>query len=240
MTLDYLSAFVIGLLGSGHCIVMCGGISTLLTSAIKVNQQHKDLTNNTLTNNTLTNNTLTNNRYIIVLAYHIGRILSYSVIGAVVAFTSSIAVKNIGISIVFLKTITGFFLILLGLYIAKWLMWLNYIELLGKHIWRYLSPKTKRFIPIQNSQSAFFLGCLWGWLPCGLVYSTLTWALASANIIDGFFIMLFFGLGTLPALLSLSLGVFNIKALLSQKLFRNVTAILIILYGIYTIVIAYQ
>jgi uncharacterized protein len=219
MSLDYFSAFIIGLLGSGHCVVMCGGISTMLTSAIAENAR--------------------NNRFAIVFAYNFGRIASYSVIGALVALTSSMAAKNIGLPVAFLKTIAGVFLILLGLYLGQWLMWLSHVEHIGKKLWRHISPHTKKFIPIKNMQSAFSLGALWGWLPCGLVYSTLTWALASANAIDGALIMFFFGLGTLPALLSVSFGTLSVKALLSHTLFRKIAAILVILYGIYTILIAY-
>lgn len=219
MTLDYFSAFVIGLLGSGHCIVMCGGISTMLTTAISKEINHK--------------------KYRIVFAYNFGRIASYSVIGALVALTSSMAAKNIGVPISALKTIAGIFLILLGLYLGQWLMWLSHVEHIGKKLWQYISPNTKKFIPIKNTRSAFALGALWGWLPCGLVYSTLTWALASANVVNGALIMLFFGLGTLPALLSVSLGTISVKSLLSNLFFRKLAAILVILYGIYTILIAY-
>ncbi len=219
MTLDYFSAFVIGLLGSGHCIVMCGGISAMLTTAISEDIKHK--------------------KYRVIFAYNFGRIASYSVIGALVALTSSMAAKNIGLPISALKTIAGIFLILLGLYLGQWLMWLSHVEHIGKKLWRHISPNTKKFIPIKNTRSAFALGALWGWLPCGLVYSTLTWALASADAVNGALIMFFFGLGTLPALLSVSLGTISIKTLLSNSLFRKLAAILVILYGIYTILIAY-
>lgn len=220
MNLDLFSAFLIGLLGSSHCLVMCGGISTMLTTAIANNSQHKKVS--------------------IVFCYNLGRIASYSLIGALVAFTGSMAAKSIGLPIIVLKTIAGVFLILLGLYLGQWLMWLSQIEQLGKGIWRYLSPKTKQFIPIKNSQNAFALGAIWGWLPCGLVYSTLTWALASANVINGALIMFFFGLGTLPALLTISIGVVNVKSLLSNTLFRKIAAILVIFYGTYSVLIAYQ
>ena len=219
MSLDFFSAFVIGLLGSGHCLVMCGGISTMLTTAISDTSRFKQLA--------------------IILAYNFGRIASYSLIGALVAFTSSMATKNIGLPVSLLKTFSGIFLILLGLYLGQWLMWLSHVEQVGKRVWRYISPHTKKFIPIKNIRSAFSLGALWGWLPCGLVYSTLTWALASADVVNGALIMFFFGLGTLPALLSVSLGTISIKSLLSHTLFRKLAAILVILYGLYTILIAY-
>jgi len=199
MSLDFFSAFIIGLLGSGHCIVMCGGISTMLTTAISDVAKQK--------------------KHLIIFAYNFGRIASYSIIGALVAFTSSMATKEIGFPVAFLKTIAGVYL--------------------GKNIWRYISPQTKKFIPINNIKSAFALGALWGWLPCGLVYSTLTWALASADAVNGALIMFFFGLGTLPALLSVSLGTLSIKSLLSNIIFRKLAAISVIIYGFYTIYIAY-
>ena len=217
MNLDYFSAFIIGLLGSGHCVVMCGGISTMLTSAISDTTRLK--------------------KYSIIFAYNFGRIASYSLIGAIVALTSSMAAKNIGFPVAILKTLAGIFLILLGLYLGQWLMWLSRIEHLGKSIWQYISPHTKKFIPIQDTKSAFALGALWGWLPCGLVYSTLTWALASANVVNGALIMFFFGLGTLPALLSISLGTISIRSLLSHQLFRKLAAFCVILYGMYTILV---
>lgn len=219
MSLDYFSAFLIGLLGSGHCIVMCGGISTMLTTAISPNA--------------------TSSKYHIVIAYNFGRIASYSFIGALVAFTSSMAAKSIGFPVVALKSVAGIFLILLGLYLGQWLMWLSRVEYLGKKLWKIISPNTQKFIPIKNTRSAFALGALWGWLPCGLVYSTLTWALASTNTMNGALIMFFFGLGTLPALLSVSFGTISVKSLLANSLFRKIAAVLLILYGIYTILIAY-
>ncbi|MFT6250042.1 MAG: sulfite exporter TauE/SafE, partial [Cognaticolwellia sp.] len=73
-----------------------------------------------------------------------------------------------------------------------------------------------------------------------LVYSTLTWSLASADVLNGALIMFFFGLGTLPALLSVSLGTFSVKSLLTQPVFRKLAAILVISYGIYSILIAYS
>jgi sulfite exporter TauE/SafE len=221
ISIDYLSAFIIGLLGSGHCIGMCGGITTMLTSAIAP-QQNKS------------------KQFKLVSAYHFGRIFSYSLIGAIVGFSSSIAAKNIGVPLGFLRIIAAIFLILLGLYLGQWLMWLTKIESFGKVLWRYLSPLSKKFIPINNAKQALSLGAVWGWLPCGLVYSTLTWSLASGSAMSGAFIMASFGLGTLPALLSVSLGTFGINSLLTNVKFKKIMALIIIMYGIYSLIIAYH
>ena len=241
MSLDLFSAFIIGILGSGHCLAMCGGITTMLTSAIdkpakaskqgdipvKITQSHTSCSANTFSLN-------------LVFFYHIGRIASYCLIGAIVGFTGSIAAKNIGVPIAGLRLVAAVFLILLGLYIGQWLLWLNRIESLGKGLWGYLSPMAKHVIPVDNRRKALGLGALWGWLPCGLVYSTLTWALASGSSLTGATIMLFFGLGTLPALATLSLGIGNIKKLLTNTAFRKAMAISLIGYGIYSFIVAYR
>ena len=246
MSLDVFSAFIIGLLGSGHCLAMCGGITTILTSAIdkpsadpltQASEQGDIPVNVVSTPSSCSPQT---SRLNLVLLYHFGRIATYCFIGAIVGFTGSIAAKNIGLPIAGLRLVAAVFVILLGLYIGQWLLWLNRVESLGKGLWRYLSPLAKHVIPVDTSKKALGLGALWGWLPCGLVYSTLTWALASGNSLTGAAIMLFFGLGTLPALVALSLGIGSIKNLLVNTAFRKTMAISLITYGIYSFVVAYQ
>ncbi|ALO35169.1 hypothetical protein CMT41_10885 [Colwellia sp. MT41] len=245
MSLDLFSAFIIGLLGSGHCLAMCGGITTMLTSAIK--PTHLARAKNTspgdipvTVNLAPSNCSPATSRLNLVFFYHIGRIASYCLIGAIVGFTGSIAAKNIGVPIAGLRLLAAVFLILLGLYIGQWLLWLNRIESLGKGLWGFISPLAKHVIPVDNSKKALGLGALWGWLPCGLVYSTLTWALASGSSLTGAAIMLFFGLGTLPALVALSLGIGSIKKLLVNHIFRKIMAISLIGYGCYSFIVAYQ
>mgnify|MGYP005988641751 CR=1 FL=1 len=240
MTLDILSAFAIGLLGSGHCLAMCGGITTMLTSAIDKPQplnQQGDISVRQVPN---TYASPLAKRSDLILFYHLGRIGSYCLIGAIVGFTGSIAAKNLGLPIAGLRLISAVFVILLGLYIGQWLLWLNRVESLGKGLWRYLSPLAKHVIPVDNGKKALGLGALWGWLPCGLVYSTLTWALASGNSLTGAAIMLFFGLGTLPALIALSFSIGSIKKLLVNTIFKKIMAISLICYGIYSFIVAYQ
>jgi sulfite exporter TauE/SafE len=217
MSIDFLSAFIVGLLGGGHCIGMCGGITSMLTSAIPQSA---------------------NNRFGLIGYYNLGRILSYSVLGFIVGLTGSLAAKSIGMPLMYLRIVAAVFLILLGLYLGQWLLWLTYIEKLGKGLWQKISPLANKFIPVQSKKQALALGALWGWLPCGLIYSTLTWALASADAINGALIMLFFGLGTLPALLTMSFGVIKLKQLLINTLFRKSMAFLLICYGFYNLSIA--
>lgn len=221
ISLDLFSAFIIGILGSGHCLGMCGGITTMLTSAIDQTQQ-KSL------------------KHWLIIFYHFGRIFSYTLIGFIVAFSGSLMAKNIGLPIEILKTIAAIFLILLGLYLGQWLMVLTHIEKLGKGLWRFISPLSTKVIPVNTKKKALILGMLWGWLPCGLIYSTLTWALASGNAINGALIMLCFGLGTLPALITLSFSLNSFKRLLTNRIFKKLSALCLIILGIYQLIIAYS
>jgi len=239
MSLDLFSAFIIGLLGSGHCIAMCGGITTMLTSALptanKYSQQQIPVNEQTVATNIKHNSKIK-----LVFAYHLGRIASYSFIGAIVGYSGSIAAKNIGVPLAGLRMFSAVFVILLGLYLGQWLMWLNRVEALGKKLWQFISPLASKAIPVDSPLKALILGAVWGWLPCGLVYSTLTWALASSDLLTGAAIMFSFGVGTLPALLTLSVGFTSIKSLLINPLLRKTMALVLISFGIYSIVVAYQ
>lgn len=243
MSIDLFSAFIIGLLGSGHCIGMCGGITTMLTSALPKQNLLDSASPANYSSGKHSPYKHTPKKYSNILlagCYNFGRITSYAFIGAIVGFTGSIAAKNIGVPLAGLRLIAGIFLILLGLYLGQWLMWLNKIELIGKILWKIISPYSKKFIPVNSPQKAIGLGLLWGWLPCGLVYSTLTWSLASGNALSGAAIMACFGLGTLPALMTMSIGVVKFKDLVIQPVFRKVMAICIIFYGIYCTFVAYS
>ncbi|REL29686.1 sulfite exporter TauE/SafE family protein [Thalassotalea euphylliae] len=220
MNIDLFSAFIIGLLGAGHCIAMCGGVSGMLLSAIPAGQNQQ--------------------KFSLIVGYNLGRILSYSLIGGIVGFTGSITAKNLGVPLTGLRLLSGVFLILLGLYLGQWFMLLAKVEQAGKKLWQFISPLAKHFLPVNNKRKAFGLGAVWGWLPCGLVYSTLTWALASGSFSQGALIMAAFGAGTLPALLTLSFGVFSVKKMLQNRTFRNVLATGLICYGLYTLFIAYR
>ena len=239
MSLDLFSAFIIGLLGSGHCIAMCGGITTMLTSALptanKYSQQQIPVNEQTVATNIKHNKKIT-----LIFAYNLGRIASYSFIGAIVGYSGSIAAKNIGVPLAGLRMFSAVFVILLGLYLGQWLMWLNRVEALGKKLWQFISLLASKAIPVDSPLKALILGAVWGWLPCGLVYSTLTWALASSDLLTGAAIMFSFGLGTLPALLTLSVGFASIKNLLVNPSLRKTMALVLISFGIYSIVVAYQ
>lgn len=100
-----------------------------------------------------------------------------------------------------LRIFSGVLMIMVGLYIANWSSGIQILEKIGAKFWAILQPFSKRFLPIKDLKGAFFTGLLWGGIPCGLVYSALSFAIVSGSAAQGGLIMLAFGLGTLPSLL---------------------------------------
>ena len=204
------SAFLIGLAGSVHCIGMCGGIASAFTFSIPKGHHHGPY----------------------IACYNIGRITSYSLAGAITGLLGSIFTVAILNGLLILQSLSVLFLLLLALYISDLFKGLLWIEKAGSSIWKLISPIGKRFLPFKNPFSTIAYGFIWGWLPCGLVYSALTWSLASGSAIKGALVMLFFGLGTLPALVASSIGAGFLLPLLQNIYTRRFVAILLFLFAI--------
>ncbi len=186
----YLTLFIIGLVGSVHCASMCGGITCALNLALHQSQREKPLT-----------------LALCVMGYQAGRILSYMIAGALVAGLAgaALAFSSRTELLMYGHLIQALVLILLGLYLSGiWRGPLAALERLGLTFWQFLSPVRKRVFPVRGPSGALAMGMVWGWLPCGLTYSALVSAMASAEPGTGALYMLMFGLGTLPALLSVS------------------------------------
>lgn len=212
--INLVSAFLIGLAGSVHCVGMCGGIVSAFSFILPKNQSPMPY----------------------MLMYNCGRIISYVVAGAITGLVGSILTVQLNTPIHILTTLSSVLLILMGLYIGGWWQLLTVLEKAGGLIWKRISPYSKKFLPFTTPMQALPYGFIWGWLPCGLVYSTLTWSLAAGTAFGGAAIMLAFGLGTLPALLSIGASAHSIKPLLTHKYFRKIVAILLIAYGLLLII----
>lgn len=210
-SLAFSTAIVLGLLGGGHCMGMCGGIAATVGMGSASSPQ----------------------RLIMLLSYNSGRILSYTIAGALIGSLSWL-VRDQPLML-FIRTLAGLMLILMGLYVAQWWQGLLKIESAGSLLWRFIQPLAGKFLPAKNIGQAFVLGGLWGWLPCGLVYSTLIWASAAADWQQSALLMAAFGLGTLPALLITGLLAQQFQQLLQKQLTKSLFGLLIILFGLYTI-----
>ncbi|GAA3529976.1 sulfite exporter TauE/SafE family protein [Zobellella aerophila] len=216
--LDPWAALLIGLLGAGHCIAMCGGVAAAFSMAIPKRQRRW--------------------QWLYLLSYNTGRIASYSLAGALVgSLFASLADVSLGRQgLIFLRVLTGLMMILLGLYLARWWFGLLKLERLGNGLWRRLKPLAGRFVPFRHPFAALPFGMIWGWLPCGLVYSALTWSAVSGSMVQGALIMALFGLGTLPTLLALGGLAEQLRHWLNHPNFRTLSGILLILYGLFTLV----
>ena len=208
-----VSAVILGLLGGGHCLGMCGGLMGALTLAIPAEQRSR--------------------RCRLLLAYNLGRILSYACAGLLIGMAGW-AVAN-SPAVMVLRVIAALLLIAMGLYLAGWWSGLTRIEALGRGLWRYIQPFASRLMPVSSLPRALLLGALWGWLPCGLVYSTLLWAASQGNALDSGLLMLAFGLGTWPVLLATGMAAERLTAVLRKRNVRVAGGLLVILFGVWTL-----
>jgi sulfite exporter TauE/SafE len=208
-----ISALILGLLGGGHCLGMCGGLMGALTLAIPSEKRQQ--------------------RFFFLLAYNLGRILSYALAGLLIGLAGwALTAGPLG---TFMRVLAGLLLIAMGLYLAGWWSGLTRIEALGRNLWRVIQPLTKHFMPVTSAPKALVLGALWGWLPCGLVYSTLLWAASQGNALNSAALMLAFGLGTLPVLMATGLAAERVTALLRRQGIRMAGGILVMLFGLWTL-----
>lgn len=218
MEVSYLSAFLVALLGGVHCLGMCGGIVGVLTLG-------------------LPDRTRLRFRAMLpyLLAYNTGRITSYTLAGALVggvgAWAANLASVHYGQQV--LHVLAGLFMIVLGLYLAGWWQGLVQVERAGGVLWRRIEPLGRRLLPVTTARQALSLGLLWGWLPCGLVYSVLIWAVSAGDAVRGALLMLSFGLGTLPALLAMGSFAATLAGLVRKPAVRRVAGTLVIGFGVY-------
>ncbi|MCW8831672.1 MAG: sulfite exporter TauE/SafE family protein, partial [Gammaproteobacteria bacterium] len=123
-------------------------------------------------------------------------------------------------------------MIAVGLYLSGWLPQLANIERVGVPLWKKLEPIGRRLLPVSSPFKALAYGIIWGWLPCGMVYFVLIWALSAGSAIQGAAIMLAFGLGTLPTLLAAGFMTSWLKHFASNPRARDIAGLLIIAMAI--------
>ncbi|MCP4077872.1 MAG: sulfite exporter TauE/SafE family protein [Gammaproteobacteria bacterium] len=212
LTATLLSALLMGLIGSTHCIGMCGGIISTLSTNFNGKKDSQPFS--------------------IQIFYNIGRISSYSIFGLLVGFFSSQLMQMLPNPHTVSMKISGVFFILLGLYISQLLNSFKYLEGAGQKLWVKIEPFGRKYLPAQNNWSALKLGLVWGWLPCGLVYSALALAVTQLNPLHSAMTMFAFGIGTLPTLLLIGHFAHNVKAILQNKSVRYVLGLILIVYGV--------
>ena len=210
------AALLAGLLGSAHCLGMCAGISGLFAVNAEVASMRRSIPT--------------------ALTYNTGRVITYAVLGTIVAAFGSAIVKASPNLAVGIRVLSGAIIILVGLKIAFDLRVLNAIERMGGTLWARIAPAAKLLVPVTSLPKALALGVVWGWLPCGLVYSVLMIAATSASPIGGAATMVAFGIGTMPAMVLTGLGAARLSSVLQHRGTRIGLGLLVVAMGILTIV----
>lgn len=209
---NLVSAFMLGLLGSGHCLGMCGGLMGALSLGAAPGKA---------------------SRARVLLGYNLGRVSSYGMAGLFLGGAGWALGGALGP--LPLRLLAGALLVCMGCYLAGWWHGLLALERLGQGLWQHLRPFSSRLLPVRSVGSAWLLGALWGWLPCGLVYSTLAWAAAQGSAWRSASLMLAFGLGTLPLLLLSATASVQARRQLSGKRLRTAMGVLVIAFGSWTL-----
>lgn len=209
----FAAAFVTGLLGSAHCFGMCAGLSGLFAVNANVASLRSQIP--------------------MAVTYNGGRILSYAILGVVVATLGQTVVRAIPNIAVPVRLASGLLIVIVGLQVAFNWRFLAPVEKAGAKIWNGIAPAAKGLLPVTTLPKALGLGLLWGWLPCGLVYSVLLLAATTANGVDGGLVMIAFGIGTSPAMIVTGISAFRLSQFMSRR--RLGAGLLIVLIGVLTL-----
>jgi len=208
----FFGIFLVGLLGGVHCLGMCGGIASAMAARPGAARAG----------------------WTLQLAFNLGRIGTYGVAGALAGGAGALSLFVDGLLPVqlFLYLLANLMLIGLGLYLLGITRYVLGLERFGARLWQRLRPLLGRAMPADTVPRALALGALWGWLPCGLVYSMLATALLSGDAWQGAAVMIAFGLGTLPNLLFAGALLRWLAARRHGRTLRAVAAMLVVGMGL--------
>lgn len=213
MTLELTAAVVAGLWGGGHCVGMCGP----LLLALRLGQRP----------------------WLLLLA-NLGRICSYALAGALLAGSS----QQLG-QLAELRPdhpawrwALGGMMILSGLQLLGLWRGLHRLEALLAPLWQRLNRYARPLLPPRTPLQALLFGVLWGWLPCGLVYGMLLWAMLQADALQGAALMMVFGLSTVPMLFAMAWLGDKAFSLLPARRLHQFSGVLLLLLGVATMVTA--
>jgi sulfite exporter TauE/SafE len=209
------AAALLGLAASGHCLVMCGGISAALGMAAAKNSAGRT-------------------RPPLLLGYQLGRISAYSLAGLLLAGTFGGLISLLDIESVrrTLRALSALALLLAALVAFGRLR--DPGAGIGRKLWQRLAPLGRRLLPVNTLPRAFTFGMIWGWMPCGFVYSVLLVATLQLDAVRGAMTMAAFGLGTAPALLITAFGAQRFKGFAALPAARHVAGFVLLLSAVVT------
>lgn len=221
--LSLSAAFIAGIAGSAHCFAMCGGLAGALGMRARATAASP-------------RSAFTN-----ALSYHVGRLSGYAVAGAICGLIGATlqAVLDLARLGAGLRVASGVLLVLIALRTLSPWNPLRWLETIGAKFWRRLQPLTLGTGRLAGPTQGIALGFLWGWLPCGLVYSMLLFAALSGNALNGAAILLAFGLGTLPSMLTSSVLASQMHRLVQSRWPRLASGVLLLVFGAWMIWISW-
>ena len=212
-----------GLLGSGHCFGMCGGIAAGLGPHPVNGPGREDIRRSAL---------------IEALVFNMSRIVSYMLLGAIAGAVLG-AVTQLSDVGRWLRAITAVLILLIGLrFLFDW-RGLDFLEKMGSRLWARIMPAAVRASARNDLLGQSALGLCWGLLPCGLVYTILITAAASGDVIQGALVMLAFGAGTLPSMLGMSLAAPMLSTMIRDRQVRRIIGFGLIVLAVYSFLIAF-
>ncbi len=228
--LSLLAVFLTGLLGGVHCAGMCGGI----VSALGMMQQKplgrslgipvkvvaanapaavppESATRAAPTESPRSPSpprSAQGSAVTAVAAYNLGRIMTYTTLGALAGGVGSVAwlMESILPIQQTAYVLSSVLVILMGLYVLGVKRIGVAVESLGSHVWQHIRPAATSRLRGAGFLNSVLAGSLWGMVPCGMVYAVLSAALVAGSWQRGALLMLVFGLGTLPNLMLLGLS----------------------------------
>jgi sulfite exporter TauE/SafE len=222
--LSFIAAFTAGLVGSAHCLGMCGGIAAALGMSARSGTAGRGPAAG------------------YALLFGVGRVSGYMIIGALAGWLGQRFAGAVDVPTwsAVTRIATGLMLLLIGLQVAFHLRLLAPIEQGGARIWRRIAPLARRFVPVRGPHHALALGLLWGWLPCGLVYSVVLLAMLAGSPLDSALLMGAFGLGTLPSMTAVTLSSAQLGWSAPQGPLRRLAGVVLVIFGLWTAAVPLQ
>ncbi|MQM39603.1 hypothetical protein KBTX_03633 [wastewater metagenome] len=213
-----LGALLAGLVGSTHCLGMCGGIASALGMGVAPERRTPW------------------RLFGYALAYNVGRVASYAVAGAIAGGIGLwlASLVSLGSWTSGLRVAMGLVMAAIGVQVAfNWRL-LAPLERSGMRVWARIAPLARGLMPVRSPGRALLLGGLWGWLPCGLVYGMLVAAALAGGAVDGAGVMVAFGIGTMPAMVLTGTAAAVTGRLLARGRVRLALGVTILVMGVWT------
>ena len=264
---DIFAALALGFASSLHCIGMCGGVHSLIAVNGRQVDRAKihpgDVANNKLpykqvsfnensVDDVFTPQLIASSTqpvqsmaasgldWLRLPVFSFGRVSSYALAGLALGALSFGIQQRFPDMFSWMRLLSGVLLTLLALFIGRWWAGISVVEKAANALWQPLMGSFSSFSNHKSLGSVFVLGSLWGWIPCGAVYTTLAWAALAADPVQSSLLMLSFGLGTMPALLVAGYSLGFMQRFMQQPILRVFFASSLLAYGVWIMLSSYS